>query len=37
MEKLFILSENNTYHLKVENDATHISEILEAKKIMISS
>lgn len=32
MEKLYVLSEGGQYHLKVENDAVPMSEILEQRK-----
>ena len=37
MEKLYVLSENLTYHLKVENDAIPISQIIEQRKLFKSS
>lgn len=32
MEKLYVLSENNQFHLKVENDAVPITEYLDSKE-----
>lgn len=36
MEKLFVLSENLSYHLKVENDAISMSDIIESRKTGMS-
>jgi hypothetical protein len=33
MEKLYVLSENNNYHLKVENDATPMSIVVQSRKV----
>jgi hypothetical protein len=33
MEKLYVLSENNQYHLKVENDAVPMSVLLQQQKV----
>lgn len=32
MEKLFVLSENGQYHLKVENDAIPMSSLINTRK-----
>jgi hypothetical protein len=32
MEKLYVLSESQSYHLKVENEAVPISEVIEGKR-----
>lgn len=36
MEKLYVISEQGTYHLKVENDAIPISELIEQRKLALS-
>ena len=37
MEKLYVISQNSQYHLKVENDAIPISQVLEQRKAVLSS
>ena len=32
MEKLYVLSSNNAYHLKVENDATPMRNIIDQSR-----
>ena len=36
MEKLYVLSENNQYHLKVENEALPMTQVIEQRKQAIS-
>lgn len=37
MEMLYVLSENNQYHLKVENEAAPISQIIYQRQMALSS
>lgn len=37
MEKLFVISSDGNFHLKVENDATPISDLIESRRMALST